>query len=156
MRYSKRRGMTPAELLVALLAVVALSFLFYHWVNIRAESEKRNVTIERMLEIETALQKYCADCAGALPTEKQTLSALHARPTVGSVPRGWAGPYVSSPDTINDAWGRRFKYFCPGKSYEESTIPRAFDLASYGRDGREGGKGLDRDICNWDRKTMSP
>ena len=156
MRHNTRRGMGAGELLIALAIAAVVAFGFYHYVNAKAETDKRALTIRRVLEIETALQKYCADCAGALPTEKQTLSALCDEPTERPVPKGWAGPYVKDPNVLKDGWGRALKYVCPGRPYPQSTILQAYDLSSYGRDGCEGGKGLDRDICNWDRETMAP
>lgn len=156
MRHSTRRGMGARDLLLALLLVVALAFGFYHYVNAKAETDKRALTIRRMVEIETAQQKYCVDCAGALPTQKQTLLALCQKPTIPPVPKGWGGPYVKDKSVLRDGWGREFKYVCPGRPYPGSTMMQPYDLSSYGRDGSEGGKGLDRDICNWDRKTMAP
>ncbi len=156
MRHSTRRGMSPTELLIALVVVAALAFGFVQWVNVKAESDKRKLTIKRMLLVETAMQKYCADCAGAFPTERQGLIALYEKPTQPPVPKGWAGPYVPDAHVVDDAWGRRYKYVCPGQPYPGSDVARPYDLASYGRDGCEGGRGLDRDINNWDRKTMAP
>ncbi len=150
------RRMTPGELLIAFLFALALAFGFFYWTNSRSEMAKRQITIRRMLEIETALQKYSIDCGGILPTTKQGLEALWTRPTQPPIPIGWRGGYISDPKVLEDGWGRKFKYFCPGKPYPGSKIKRPYDLASYGRDGREGGEGLDRDICNWDRKTLAP
>jgi general secretion pathway protein G len=107
--------------------------------------------------IESALEKYCVDCGGMLPTEKQGLAALTETPMKGPIPRGWRGPYVQDEEVLKDGWGRPFKYVCPGGPVEaNSSIMRPYDLASYGRDGCEGGQGLDRDISSWDRATMVP
>ena len=156
MRHSTRRGMGASELLIALLIAAAVAFGFYHYVNAKAETDKRALTVRRMVAIETALQKYCADCAGALPSEKQGLSALCQRPTARPVPKGWAGPYLRDTSELKDGWSRAFHYVCPGRPYPQSAMLQAYDLSSYGRDGCQGGKGLDSDICNWDRKTMAP
>jgi general secretion pathway protein G len=43
-----------------------------------------------------------------------------------------------------DPWGNAYVYAAPGKN------GRAFDIYSYGADGREGGEGQDADIGNWD------
>ena len=43
-----------------------------------------------------------------------------------------------------DPWGNPYRYAAPGKN------GRAFDIYSYGADGREGGEGQDADIGNWD------
>jgi general secretion pathway protein G len=44
----------------------------------------------------------------------------------------------------NDPWGNPYHYAAPGAD------GRAFDIFSYGADGREGGEGEDADIGNWD------
>jgi general secretion pathway protein G len=147
--------MGASELLIALAIAAAVAFGFYHYVNAKAETDKRALTIRRMVAIETALEKYCADCAGSLPSQKQTLAALCERPKVAA-PKGWAGPYLKDANALKDGWNRDFHYLCPGRPYPQSTMLQAYDLSSYGRDGVQGGKGLDGDICNWDRKTMAP
>ncbi|MEA3053080.1 MAG: ral secretion pathway protein [Sphingomonadales bacterium] len=43
-----------------------------------------------------------------------------------------------------DPWGNPYRYAAPGRD------GRAFDIYSYGADGREGGAGQDADIGNWD------
>ena len=43
-----------------------------------------------------------------------------------------------------DPWGNPYRYAAPGRN------GRAFDIYSYGADGREGGEGQDADIGNWD------
>jgi general secretion pathway protein G len=43
-----------------------------------------------------------------------------------------------------DPWGNPYRYAAPGRD------GRAFDIYSYGADGREGGTGQDADIGNWD------
>jgi general secretion pathway protein G len=42
-----------------------------------------------------------------------------------------------------DPWGHPYRYAAPGRD------GRAFDVYSYGADGREGGEGKDADIGNW-------
>jgi general secretion pathway protein G len=43
-----------------------------------------------------------------------------------------------------DPWGNPYRYAAPGRD------GRAFDVYSYGADGREGGEGQDADIGNWE------
>lgn len=154
---SRRCGMGALELLGALGVLLVTAFGFYYYVNMRTEAAKRTLTIQRLQLIETGLEKYCLDCGGAIPTQKQGLEALLKAPQRPPIPRNWAGPYLTDLDTVRDAWGRPFKYVFPGRPIEVgSNIMRPYDLASYGRDGVEGGSGLDRDICNWDRSTLIP
>jgi general secretion pathway protein G len=49
----------------------------------------------------------------------------------------------------NDPWGRPYQYVQPGKS-------GAYDIVSYGADGREGGTGADADITNSDKDVAPP
>jgi general secretion pathway protein G len=43
-----------------------------------------------------------------------------------------------------DPWGNAYHYAAPGRN------GAAFEIYSYGADGREGGTGQDADIGNWD------
>lgn len=157
MRRNQRTGMGAVDFLGAVVLILIAAFAFYYYVNNHAENSKRTLTIKRLVAVETALEKYCVDCGGRLPTAEQGLEALLERPQQKPIPQAWAGPYLSESDAINDGWGRPFKYLCPGRPVAPgSDIMRPCDLASYGRDGSEGGRGLDRDICNWDRATMVP
>jgi general secretion pathway protein G len=157
MRRSERAGMGAVQLLATLVVMLVAAFGFYYYVNSRAETGKRVVTVKRLTLLEEALAEYAVDCAGALPTARQGLGALLRKPETGHCPQGWHGPYLQDPETVRDGWGRPFIYLCPGRPMASgSSIMRPYDLASYGRDGRESGKGLDRDICDWDRSTLLP
>lgn len=157
MRRSRRLGMTALKFLGALVAVLVIAFGFYYYANNKAELGRRAVTVRRMTAISAALEKYCVDCGGVLPTPKQGLEALLVPPTLSPRPSQWNGPYLQNAQDLLDGWGRPLQYVCPGRPMAAgSSIMRAYDLASYGRDGSEGGKGLDRDLCSWDRGTMAP
>lgn len=157
MERRKRAGLAAVQLLVVVLLVGAAACCFYFYVNSKAESNKRVVTIQRLGAVQTALEKYCVDCGGGLPTASQGLAALCSKPTARPVPAGWRGPYLRDRAALQDGWGRPLKYICPGHAVEPgSGRYHPYDLASYGRDGCEGGRGLDRDICNWDRSTLLP
>jgi general secretion pathway protein G len=154
---SNRAGMGVAELFGVLAVVVAIAFAFYYYVDNRAAEGKRTLTIRRMQVLEDALARYMVDCGGDLPSQKQGLKALLQKPDQTPVPRGWHGPYVKTPAVLRDGWGRPFRYYCRGGADPgDPTRFRPYDLASYGRDGQEGGKALDRDVRSWDRATMAP
>jgi general secretion pathway protein G len=55
----------------------------------------------------------------------------------------WAGPYIRKKSQLQDPWGNDIEIKRPGEN-------GAFDLVSYGADGRPGGEGDDADITNWD------
>ena len=69
----------------------------------------------------------------------------------GRYPDNQEGLKVLVPEFIkllqNDPWGRPYQYVQPGKG-------GAYDIISYGADGREGGTGADADISNWDVEVM--
>ena len=50
-----------------------------------------------------------------------------------------AEPYLSEVPT--DPWGKAYIYRSPGAT-------GAYDLLSYGKDGKEGGEGLDADLSD--------
>lgn len=156
MKHCHRRGMGAPELLGALVVLILVAFLSYSYANHRSAAGKRGLTIQRLLAIEDALAKYVLDCGGQLPTPEQTLMILVIKPEKGA-PAGWRGPYLPDETVLRDGWGREFKYYSPGGPVERgSTALRPYELASYGRDGAEGGKGLDRDIRSADRSSLVP
>lgn len=123
----------------------------------RSENKQRRVTVNRILAIEAGLAKYMIDSGGLLPTAEQGLAALLREPASGPRPVSWRGPYVDGEEALEDAWGRDFQYFCPGKPIKGHTdIHQPYSLSSYGADGAEGGEAMDRDICSWKRTTMIP
>lgn len=56
--------------------------------------------------------------------------------------KNWAGPYIKEAE-LKDPWGNPLVYKRP------STHGNAFDVYSFGPDGKEGGEGKDADIGNW-------
>jgi general secretion pathway protein G len=75
---------------------------------------------------------------GRYPTSAEGIRALVPR-YIESLPR--------------DPWGQDYQYEVPGRE-------GAFDVISFGADGREGGDDVDRDLTNHDEtedaKTLSP
>jgi len=48
-----------------------------------------------------------------------------------------------------DPWGNRYMYIMPG-------VSQAFEIASFGADGMEGGDGFDADIKSWALSESAP
>lgn len=87
--------------------------------------------------LEQALDAYRLD-QRSYPSVEQGLEALVTAPSDGGNFR--EGGYIRRlPD---DPWGNPYQYVYPG---EHGMI----DIFSLGRDGREGGEGLDADLGNW-------
>ena len=78
------------------------------------------------------------------PTTAQGLDALVERPTSGPGATNWKqGGYLDR--LPEDPWGNPYQYLSPG-------LNGAFDLYSFGADGRGDGEGKNRDIGNWTLK----
>lgn len=114
--------------------------------RVMGQSDEARVTATKtqIASIAQAVQLYQLQNSGMLPTTNQGLQALIEKPTMPPVPKNYAtGGYLNAKTLPKDAWGNDFVYLCPGEKGE-------YDIISYGRDGREGGEGLDADITNWD------
>jgi general secretion pathway protein G len=57
---------------------------------------------------------------------------------VQSDANGWLGPYAKEAE-LKDPWNHAYEYKTPGED-------KAFDLLSYGKDGKPGGTSVDADI----------
>ena len=64
-----------------------------------------------------------------------------SKPTQAPLPDGWkGGGYVER--LPKDPWGNEYKYSSPGTK-------GAYDIVSYGADGKEGGDGPNKDITSY-------
>ena len=65
----------------------------------------------------------------------------------GRYPTNQEGLKALAPNFVkviqNDPWGRPYQYVCPGRT-------AAFEIITYGADGREGGTGADADLSSAD------
>lgn len=122
-----RRGFTLIEIiLVVSIMMVLVSLASARWVGMMGKSNIKMTRIE-MASIKTALGQFEVN-TGELPTTAQGLRALIECP--GNLP---AAKWVKCMDKYPfDAWGREFKYACPGEN------GRDYDLISAGKDGRFG------------------
>ncbi len=128
-------GFTLIELLVVLVIIGLLATLVAP--NFIGQSEKAKPKAARVqLEnLRNALDMFQLD-VGRYPTTEEGLEALRTRPS--SAPR-WAGPYLRDEIPL-DPWGRPYVYRSPGEG------GAAYDIGSYGADGRSGGEDNNADI----------
>ena len=121
-------GFTLVELMVVIVIIGLLATVVV--VNVMPAQDTARV---KKAEADIALLEQAAEMyrLGKLdyPTGDQGLQALVAEGYVKRLP--------------DDPWGNPYRYSAPGGE------GRAFDIYSYGADGREGGEGDDADIGNW-------
>ncbi len=138
-RAASQTGMSLFELMIvlailALVASIAAPRLTNHLSRAKSQSA--------LLEIKSIAQSidYFHLDTGRYPSEQEGLAVLHTRPQ-GAVT--WNGPYMEAQqDGFLDPWGAPYRYTFPGEN-------KAFDVFSYGADGKPGGEGENRDIGNW-------
>lgn len=137
-------GFTLVEIMVVVVIIGMLAALVGP--RLIGQSDEARVTSARV-QIENfsqALQLYQLQ-NGFFPTTNQGLIALVEQTTMPPIPKTFPkGGYLNSRSVPKDPWGNDYVYICPGRIGE-------YDIISYGRDGREGGEGVDADITNWDK-----
>lgn len=126
-RFARSAGFSLVEILVVMALIGIVIAIVARKVSDGWIRGQEKATVLAIDNLSGMIQNYIADM-GAPPTQ---LDALLTQPP-GS--EGWMGPYASEKD-LKDAWGRPFVYHQPGKQ-------GAFDLGSYGYDGKPGGAGL--------------
>lgn len=143
MRRRSERGFTLMELLVVLAIIGMLAAVVSPLVFRHVEDAKRTTTAAQLEALNVALETYALD-NGIYPTTAQGLEALRVAPVVPPLAPNWRGPYLRG-RIPRDGWGRPFRYESPGV-----TNTDAYDLFSFGKDGREGGNGADEDLLAWE------
>ena len=143
-RHETRRGARNGEdgfTLVEILVVITIIALIMGLVgprvlNYLGESKGKAAKVQ-IESLGSALDLYFLD-TGKYPSSSEGLAALMQRP--GSA-TGWNGPYLKGAAIPSDPWGNSYIYRSPGQN-------GAYDIVSYGADGREGGTGAAADISN--------
>lgn len=128
-------GFTLIELLVVLVIIGLLATLVAP--NFIGQSEKAKPKAARVQleQLRNALDMFQLD-VGRYPSTEEGLQSLRQRPS--SAPR-WSGPYLRDEVPL-DPWGHGYVYQSPGAS------GGAYDLGTYGADGRSGGDGNNADV----------
>jgi len=150
----RRRALLPQDIPWVVAAIGFVVLVSANTAVQRRQTHKREVTIERILKVQQALERYAIDNAGRFPPQKVGLSALvePPGPDVQPQPLRWCGPYVTSQEDLRDGWGRPFWYLVGGPG----DPPRPYELFSQGADNSDGGKSMDADIDAWDPDTLVP
>ncbi|GAB4125733.1 MAG: type II secretion system major pseudopilin GspG [Rhodothalassiaceae bacterium] len=136
----REAGFTLVELMVVIVIIGLLTTVVV--VNVLPSQDRAMIEKARadIALLEQAVEMYRLDLQ-TYPTTDQGLEALISPPDDLARPERYrTGGYVRRlPD---DPWGRPYLYLHPGEH-------SAFDIWSFGADGRPGGSGNDADIGNW-------
>ena len=136
-RPARERGMTLIEILVVLvLLAVIMSVVAGNYLG-RGEKAKADAAKIEIGQISQTLDLYKLE-TGRYPTTQEGLQALIAAPSGVS---NWNGPYWKKQSVPKDPWGNEYKYTSPAAS-------AAYEILSYGADGKEGGEGPNKDISS--------
>ncbi|NSW58548.1 MAG: type II secretion system protein GspG [Armatimonadetes bacterium] len=154
----RRRRRSRARFIVAGIILLSTAFVAVQ-LGARQPADPRAVTVEHMRAIEDALDRYAVDNGGLLPADgeqipaknRQGLAALLKRPSQGTLPPNWRGPYLADEAFLLDGWGRPFHYVSPGSG----DPPNPYELWSWGSDNALGGSGLAADMRSWEPATLA-
>jgi general secretion pathway protein G len=139
-RARRSRGMTLIEILVVLVLIGIVMGIVGKNVLGRGEDAKRRAAKIEIAQISQTLDLFKLE-VGRYPNSSEGLQALIVAPAGVS---NWNGPYWKEKAVPKDPWGNEYKYVFPGQH-------GAYDIISYGADGKEGGEGADKDITSWDQ-----
>lgn len=137
----RRAGFTLVELMVVIVIIGLLATVVA--INVLPSQDRAMVGKARadIAVLEQAVETYRLDNL-VFPSAAGGLQALVTAPADLARPERYRqGGYVRR--LPEDPWGNAYQYVQPGRD------GRAFDVWSFGADGREGGEGNDADIGNW-------
>ena len=132
-RQRRQRGFTMLEIVIVFILLAGIMAFVGPKIFEQMGKAKSSEARIRMQHLSGQIEMYKLE-VGKLPAN---LGELVKAP--GGSDR-WNGPYAKDAD-LKDAWGNDYRYSVPGQG-------KAYDLASLGADGKEGGDGENRDITN--------
>ncbi|SFV70329.1 General secretion pathway protein G [hydrothermal vent metagenome] len=135
---SSKKAFTIIELMVVITIIGILASLVAPKFMGKLETAKVKTTKSQLEMFSTALDSFNLD-TGRYPTDSEGLKVLW---TKNKGIRGYDGPYLPKPAEA-DAWGNPY-------IYKKTSDDHAFNIISYGKDGKEGGEGKNADISLWD------
>jgi general secretion pathway protein G len=129
---ARSRAFTLVEIMIVVVIIGLMAGIITYATTGMLDKAKHKRAISDIVTLDGAVDLYHGD-RDKFPTNQEGLAVL--------VPQ-----YIKV--LQNDPWGRPYQYVQPGRN-------RAYDIISYGADGREGGSGADADITNSDVEVTS-
>jgi general secretion pathway protein G len=130
----RSRGFTLLEMLAVIVLLGIVGVIVARSVSGRVDTGKWDAGKIGVTKLDQDVQAYALD-NGSPP---KALDDLITKPL--NAP-SWNGPYAKPAD-LGDPFGHPYGYVYPGKHGQ-------YDVLFYGRDGKPGGEGIDRDYGNW-------
>jgi general secretion pathway protein G len=135
----RAHGMTLIEILVVLTLIgIVMGIVGGNYLGQGEKAKAKAARIE-IEQIGQTLDLFKLEI-GRYPTTQEGLQALITAP---SGVTNWNGPYWKKSTLPKDPWTNEYHYESPGQH-------GAYDLWSYGADGKEGGDGVNKDITSWE------
>ena len=122
-------GFTLIEIILVVVLIGAIVAFAASRILGGGDAAKVNLAKSQVQTLADKVSRYEMD-TGTLPASLQEL--------VQSDAQGWLGPYAKEGE-LKDPWNHPFEYATPGDG-------KPFDLLSFGKDGKPGGKSVDADI----------
>jgi len=138
-RLRRASGFTLIEIMVVVVILGILAALIAPQVISRIDDAQVTKVKQDIRAIDSALKLYRLD-RFKYPSTDEGLTALVTAPSDSTLP--WPpGGYLDR--LPKDPWNRPYIYAQPGRQGD-------FDVYTLGRDGVQGGEGIDADIGNWE------
>jgi general secretion pathway protein G len=134
LRATRAGGFTLLEMLAVIVLIGIVGTVVVTQVGKNMDKGKYGAGKAQLVTLGQKIENYALDNG----TPPQQLEDLVSKPA--NAPN-WQGPYAKESE-LKDPWGHAFGYKYPGDHGN-------FDLIFYGRDGKPGGDGYDKDVGNW-------
>ncbi len=126
------QGFSLMEIMIVVVLIAAIATFAFNKILGGSDQAKVHLAHAEVDTLGGKIDQYQSD-VGSLPPD---LNALVKAPGNST---GWLGPYAKEQE-LKDPWGHAVEYHVPGEG------GAAYDLLSYGKDGKPGGESVDADI----------
>jgi general secretion pathway protein G len=127
-------GFTLIEMMMVIALISIVGAIVIGRVYENFNKGKYGAGVAGVKSLEMKVEAYVLDNGGP----PQSLNDLVSRPSSAG---NWNGPYAKEGD-LKDPFQHPYFYKSPGDHGD-------FDIVFYGKDGKPGGDGLDKDAGNW-------